>query len=70
MNTIILHSAPLSCSVNELCVDPHKIGLQISTTKQDSVSFIFSASEAEAVADVLSHAVFKLRALKNNKVAA
>ena len=70
MNTLIFHSAPMSCSANEIATKPGKIVLYIGTRAQDSISLIFSPDEAEAVADVLEYAVFKLRALKNDEVAA
>ena len=70
MNTLILHSAPISSTVTELPTSDKRIGLQISTEDRDSISLIFSSEEADLVADVLAVAVFKLRALKNNKVTA
>ena len=70
MNTLIFHSAPIAADIHALASNGGQTALHIETGAQDSISLIFSPSEAEAVADVLEYAVFKLRVLKNSKVAA
>jgi len=70
MNTLIFHSAPIAANIYAIDSNGGKISLHVGTAGGDSISLIFSPGEAEAVADTLEYAVFKLRALKNNEAAA